>query len=116
MANTKKKNAVLSEGAVRVTDTERRRELARHYKEEELKPVTISPLYKPHFGNCMMVTINGIGLAIPCDGKVYNIPKTFANEVQARIGKIDMILEKRNRMKDISKNHETTPGELNFFS
>lgn len=114
MANKKKE--ALTEGAVRVTDTQRRRELAKYYKEEEKKPVSISPLYKPHFGTCMMVTINGIGISVPCDGKVYNIPKTFANEVQARISKIDMILEKKNRMKDVTRNYETTPGELNFFS
>lgn len=93
----------------------RRKELAKVFASQEKIPISISPLYKPHFGNSMTVSINGILVVIPCDGLTYRVPKAFATEALGRIRKIDRILEKKNRMKNISSNFERTPGELSIF-
>lgn len=93
----------------------RRKQLAKEFSEQEKVPVSISPLYKPHFGSSMTVSINGIAIVIPCNGKTYRVPEAFALEAMARISKIDKIVEKKNRMKDVSSNFERNPGELTFF-
>lgn len=93
----------------------RRRQLAQKYKNEEKLKVSIPPLYKPYFGNTMSVGINGITVYIPCDGKTYKVPKTHAIEAMSRIKKIDLMLTRKDRMRDIQNNVETSPGELKFY-
>lgn len=93
----------------------KRRELVKGYEKEEKVPVNISPLYKPYFGNSMPVSVNGISVYIPCDGKTYKVPKTLAAEALGKIIKTDAIIEKKNRMKNVSGNFESRPGELSFF-
>lgn len=97
------------------TAEHRRKQLAKEFSKQEKMPVSISPLYKPHFGNSMTVSINGIAVVIPCDGRTYRVPRAFAVEALGRISKIDKILEKKNRMKNVSSNFERNPGELTFF-
>lgn len=97
------------------TEEQKRKMLARKFKKQKLVPVQISPLYKPYFGNVMTVTINGISVAVPCNGKVYQIPASFAEEVQIRIYNQDQLLTKKNRLSDVSRNFESSPGELQLF-
>ena len=103
-----------SNQAVRTAEQERKA-LARQLKEQEYKSVQISPLYKPYFGNVMTVTINGTSVAVPCDGKTYKVPATFAEEIACRIYRQDELLQKHQRMSRISDNFETSPGELQLF-
>ncbi len=115
MANTTKRN-VTRESDASVQKTElRRRALVQTYKAEDKVNVTIAPMYKPYFGNAMTVAVNGISVVIPCDGKAYAVPKTHATEALARLYKVNEIVTKKDRMKDISRNLESTPGEINFF-
>ena len=93
----------------------KRRTLAAYYQKEDKIPVSISPLYKPYFGKVMTVTINGISCAVPVDGKTYKIPKTFAQEVEARKLKQDELLEKQKGMGNVQNNFESSPGELTLF-
>lgn len=93
----------------------KRRTLAAHYNKEDKIAVSISPLYKPYFGKVMTVTINGISCAVPVDGKTYKLPKTFAQEVEARKYRQDELLEKKKNMSDVKNNFETSPGELSLF-
>lgn len=93
----------------------KRKTLASQYNSEEKRSVSISPLYKPYFGKVMTVTINGISCAVPVDGKNYSIPKTFAEEVEARKYKQDRLIEKKKGMSDIQNNFESSPGELTLF-
>lgn len=93
----------------------RKMELAKHYREEEKVSVTISPLYKPYFGNCMTVSINGISVYVKVDGNAYKVPKTFADEISSRIMAIDRINTKQDRLADVTNNIERTPGELELF-
>ena len=93
----------------------RRRSLLREYKKEKKIPVNISPMYRKHFGNVMTVSIQGITVAIPCDGKTYKINKTHAIEAISRVRKIDNSITRKERMRDITNNFERTPGEIKFY-
>lgn len=119
MANTKKdteKTAVAkaSEKSLQAVEM-KRRSLLKTYKEEDKLSVSISPLYKPYFGASMTVSVNGISVIIPCDGKTYKIPKTHAVEALGRIAKIDLMIDRGKKMKDVTSNVESTPGEIKFF-
>ena len=93
----------------------RRKTLAEHYKAEERVEVYLSPMYRPYFGNVMCVAINGISIYFPVDGKPYKVPKTFADAICERRMAIDAILNKQDRMANVSANSEQTPGELSIF-
>lgn len=112
MASVKKNNAM--DASLQKTEL-RRRELVHIYKSEDKVAVAISPLYKPYFGSSMTVSVNGIAIVIPCDGKTYMVPKTHAAEALGRIYKTDQIIEKKQRMKNVSGNFERNPGDLSFF-
>jgi hypothetical protein len=93
----------------------RKKELLEIYRNEEKVAVHISPMYRPHFGNVLILTINGITIGVPVDGNAYKVPKTFAEHVSARVAKIDAIIKKTNKMADVKSNFESSPGELELF-
>ncbi len=93
----------------------RKKELLEIYRNEEKVAVHISPMYRPHFGNVLILTVNGITVGVPVDGNAYKIPKTFAEHVSARVAKVDAIIKKTNQMADIKSNFESSPGELELF-
>lgn len=93
----------------------KRRSLLKVYKSEDTIPVAISPLYKPYFGASMTVSVNGISIIIPCNGKAYHIPETHATEALGRIEKINLMIDRAKKLTDIKENAETTPGEIKFF-
>lgn len=93
----------------------KRRALLDTYKNEDKLAVNISPMYAKYFGNTMTVSINGITIAIPCNGKTYRVPKTHAIEALSRIRKVDASITRKQRMQDIVNNLEVTPGELRFY-
>lgn len=92
-----------------------RKELAKSLKKQEYVPVQVSPLYRPYFGRVMTVTINGASVAIPCDGKTYKVPKTYAEEIKVRIHRQDELFAKKRRLSDVTNNLEASPGELQIF-
>ena len=92
----------------------RKKRLLQHYRNEEKVPMYLSPMYRPYFGNVMQVSLNGISIFFKVDGSVQKIPKDFADEITARRMAIDAILTKQSKMADISKNYESSPGELDL--
>lgn len=93
----------------------RKKELLKIYRDEEKVAVHISPMYRPHFGNVLVLTINGITIGVPVDGSAYKVPKTFAEHISARVAKVDAIIKKTNDMANIGGNFESNPGELELF-
>lgn len=93
----------------------RRKSLGSEYAKEEKKTVMIAPMYEAHFGKRMHVSVNGISVSVPCDGKPYMIPETFAAVVQSRLRAINEQQAKQKRFSDIGRNNETTPGELALY-
>ena len=59
--------------------------------------------------------INGISVAVPCNGKPYDIPETFAAEVFRRLRAINEQQQRQKRYSDVSSNVENAPGELALF-
>lgn len=95
--------------------TARKKELLRVYKQEKKVMTYLSPMYRPYFGNVMIVTINGISIRFPVDGSKHEIPVTFADEIERRRKYIDSIIKRQKKMADISTNFERTAGELELF-
>lgn len=92
-----------------------RKALAEEYRREPKKSVMVAPMYAPYFGKVMHVSINGCSIAVPCDGRPYDIPKTFAGEVFRRINAINDQQSKAKRYSDVNSNIEGAPGELALF-
>ena len=111
---TKAQAEAASNKAVAAAEKERK-ELAKSLKKQEYVPVQVSPLYRPYFGKVMTVTINGASIAIPCDGKTYKVPKTYAEEIKVRMFKQDELFAKKKRLSDVTNNLEASPGELQIF-
>lgn len=85
------------------------------YKTEPKVSVRVAPAYAKYFGRVMRVSINGIMIAVRCDGKDTLLPESFAAEVLRRMSEMDKYDNRRSKMADITRNHETSPGQLNFF-
>lgn len=95
-----------------------RRELATEFRNEEKVSVKIPPLYKPYFGRVLTISINGISCAIPVDGQVYEVPKSFAEEANVRMFRQDELIQKQEKLTESAKsknNFENYPGELALF-
>ena len=58
--------------------------------------VSVSPQYAAEFSRNMRVTINGISIFIPVDGRDYQVPQSFADEIKRRMHKVN---QKLNRFK-----------------
>lgn len=93
----------------------RKKEMLKAYRAEDKIAIHISPMYRPYFGNVMIMTINGFTIGVPVDGATYKVPKTFAEHINARITKIDSIIKKTDNMANVAKNFESNPGELELF-
>ena len=92
-----------------------RKKLAHVYSNEPKRSVMVAPMYAPYFGKVMHVMLNGISIAIPCDGQPYNIPKTFAEEVYRRLRAVNEAELKSKRFANVSANVERAPGELALY-
>ena len=85
------------------------------YKNEKKIPVRIAPSYAKYFGRVMRVSINGISVAVRCDGNDTLLPESFAAEVMRRMKEMDKIELRSSKMADVTRNLESSPGQLNFF-
>lgn len=85
------------------------------YKNERKIPVRVAPSYAKYFGRVMRVSINGISVAVKCDGNNVELPESFAAEVMRRMSEMDRYERRLNKMSDAQRNFETSPGQLNFF-
>jgi hypothetical protein len=60
------------------------------YKNEEKMPISIPKAFQTQFGPALAVTVNGVRVSIPCDGKTYMIDKTHAMHARERLAKVDI--------------------------
>ena len=93
----------------------RRKALGKVYQTEKKVAVMIAPMYESYFGKIMHVSINGISVSVPCDGRPYSVPDSFAAEVQSRLRAINEQQAKQKRFSDVGRNNESTPGELALY-
>lgn len=90
--------------------------LADQYKEEEKVSVTGSPMYRPYFGDRMPISINGIYIAVPLDGRGYKIPESFAEVFLTRLRSVDDDLQMQKMLGDVSNNVESYAGERSLIT
>jgi hypothetical protein len=85
------------------------------YKNEPKVPVRVAPSYAKYFGRVMRVAINGISVAVRCDGQTVELHESFAAEVMRRMAEMDKYDLRRQNMSNVAKNSESSPGQINFF-
>ena len=62
------------------------------YRNERKVPVSVPKTFKNQFGQTLDITVNGVRVSIPCDGKTYLINETHAIHAKERIAKVDRLL------------------------
>ena len=122
--NNKPSPKVIKEQAVSVEHTaeqqmlnldKAQKNLVNVYKNEPSVAVRIAPSYAKYFGRVMRVSINGISIAIKCDGSTVNLPESFAAEVMRRMTEMDKYEMRQGRLADVRNNAEAAPGQIKFF-
>lgn len=92
----------------------KRKSLVTAYRNERKVAITISPFYAPYLGRVVRASVNGIFVDIPADGQTYNVNKTHADHIVAKIKRIDAMIARQKRAGDVSNNFEYAPGELHL--
>lgn len=59
------------------------------FRSEEKVPISIPKTMANTVGSNLTITVNGVRVSIPCDGKTYYINKTHAEHARERLAKID---------------------------
>lgn len=85
------------------------------YKNEKKFNVAVAPSYAKYFGRVMRVSLNGISVAVRCDGRDTALPESFAAEVRRRMREMDKYELRLKNMSRVQSNFETSPGQLSFF-
>ena len=62
------------------------------YRGEAKLPVSIPKTFQSQFGQSLDITVNGVRVSIPCDGKTYFINETHAIHARERLAKVDRLL------------------------
>lgn len=93
----------------------KQKDLVSIYKSEPKMKVRVAPSYAKYFGRVMNVSINGIIVAVKCDGHEIELPESFASEVIRRMNYVDENESRCQNMSQISKNYESSAGQLDFF-
>ena len=62
------------------------------YRNEPKEMVSVPKTFQSQFGPTLVITVNGVRVAIPCDGKSYAINRTHAIHARERIAKVDRLL------------------------
>lgn len=86
-------------------------------RKENKVSVSVAPQYAAEFSNNMRVTINGISIFIPINGREYMVPETFADEIKRRVRKVNQKLNRftKNGSEKIMMIEENTAGEVKFY-
>lgn len=84
-------------------------------KKEDKVSVSMAPMYRPYFGDVMTVSINGLSVYLPLDGRSYKMPKAYAMVIQGRRRMVDDHITRTARLADIQSNVERSAGELELI-
>lgn len=85
---------------------------AQRLKVEKKSPVTLAPMYQAYFGEVMTVTLNGLSIYVPVNGRTYQVPKSYAQIIQERRRRVDEHVMRAQRLSNVQSNFERTAGEL----
>lgn len=59
------------------------------FRNERKVPISISKTFTNYFGPALAITVNGVRVSIPCDGRTYMINETHAIHAKERMAKVD---------------------------
>lgn len=62
------------------------------YKNEPKEPITIPKSFVSQFGPTLAITVNGVRVSIPVDGRTYYINRTHCLHAKERVAKVDRLL------------------------
>lgn len=62
------------------------------YKNEPKEPITIPKSFVNQFGPSLAITVNGVRVSIPVDGRTYYINRTHCLHAKERVAKVDRLL------------------------
>lgn len=109
--------AMTAENNQSVNALEKKRfSLVEKYKAEKKYKVKGAPAYQAHFGSVMSIVINGVLIAVPLDGRSYEIPESFAQVFNSRIRQIDNMALQQSALADVANNIESMPGEKDLIT
>ena len=60
------------------------------FKNEEKLPISIPKTINQSVGSSLAITVNGVRVSIPCDGKTYYINRTHWEHARERLAKLDI--------------------------
>ena len=75
-------------------------------------PVSMSPMYATYFGEVMTVSLNGMSIFLPIDGRTYEVPEAFARIVHKRRRMVDAQQNMQAKLGDVTNNKDSFAGEL----
>lgn len=61
------------------------------FRNEEKRPISISKTIANFVGANLVVTVNGVRVSIPCDGRTYYINKSHWEHARERLAKLDLL-------------------------
>ena len=94
----------------------KRRQIHKLFLKERKVPVSLAPAYRAHMGKMATISINALTIAVPVNGRTYEIPESFATELHRRRLAIDEIELKKEAMANIHDNFDgRSPGTLKLF-
>ena len=62
------------------------------FRSERKKPISIPKALANSVGTTLSITVNGVRVSIPCDGKTYMINETHWEHARERMAKIDALV------------------------
>lgn len=84
-------------------------------KKSDTVGVALAPMYRPYFGDIMTVSLSGLSIYFPVDGRTYQIPKPYAAMIHERRRRVDDMLTRTGRMANIQGNRESYAGEITLI-
>lgn len=60
------------------------------FRREPKVPISIPKVLQSTFGPYLAISVNGVRIAVNCDGRTYMINKTHAEHIKERIAKVDI--------------------------
>lgn len=88
---------------------------AKELKEQDQVTLSMAPMYRPYFGDVMTVSLNGLSIYFPLDGRGYKIPKAYAQIIQERRRRVDEHIMRTQRLANVTQNFERSAGELELI-
>lgn len=111
--NAKKTAQLQSDRELRAA-SERRLKLADTYRKEKKVAVSIAPAYAARLGRVANIIVNGCSVCVPCDGRTYEIPETFAASLKRKLRNVDILEARGKALSNIANNVESFAGQLRF--